>query len=127
MTSTASTSSPVLVSGVPGDLARLVRLLEVLDLFLSERNIEATLNGLGVNTAIPTHERWATENSPRMSSRLDRLVVPMMGAVTPGLERIHAKEICAMLTPFFFAISSILRPGVSRRVSLIAIHQRTWW
>ena len=48
------------------------------------------------------------ENSPRISSRLDRLVVPMMGAVTPGLAMIHASEICAMLTPFCFASSSTL-------------------
>ena len=49
-----------------------------------------------------------------MSSRLDSFVVPMMGALTPGFERIHASEICAMLTPFFFASSSILnvRPSV---------------
>ena len=44
-----------------------------------------------------------------MSSKLDRLVVPMMGAVTPGFDNIHASEIWAMLTTFFFAISSILK------------------
>lgn len=43
-----------------------------------------------------------------MSSRLDRFVVPMMGALTPGLAIIHASEICAMLAPFFFASSSTL-------------------
>ena len=43
-----------------------------------------------------------------MSSKFLRLVVPMMGAVTPGLARIHAVAICAMLAPFFFASSSTL-------------------
>ena len=47
-----------------------------------------------------------------MSSKLDRLVVPMMGAVTPGFDNIHASEIWAMLTPFFFAISSILKAHI---------------
>ena len=39
------------------------------------------------------------------------LVVPMMGAVTPGLAKIQAIAIWAMLTPFFFAISSTLEPS----------------
>ena len=43
-----------------------------------------------------------------MSSKFARLVVPMIGAVTPGFVSIHASEICAMLTLFFFASSSIL-------------------
>ena len=45
-----------------------------------------------------------------MSSRFLRLVVPTIGAVTPGLFMIHAVEICAILTPFRFASSSTLKP-----------------
>ena len=51
-----------------------------------------------------------------MSSRFARLVVPMMGALTPGFVSIQASEICAMLTPFFFASSSILEIGPSAYV-----------
>ena len=60
-----------------------------------------------------------------MSSRLDSFVVPMMGALTPGFERIHAREICAMLTPFFFASSSILnvRPSVEFFEAVRCVHQ----
>ena len=47
-------------------------------------------------------------NSPRMSSRFARLVVPLIGAVTPGFVTTHASEICAMLTPFFLDSSSTL-------------------
>ena len=54
-------------------------------------------------------------NSPRMSSRFARLVVPMIGAVTPGFVSIHASEICAMLTLFFFASSSILAVQLSEK------------
>ena len=43
-----------------------------------------------------------------MSSKFERLVVPTIGAETPGLERIQAIATCAMLMPFFFAISSTL-------------------
>ena len=59
-----------------------------------------------------------------MSSRLDMLVVPMMGALTPGLAMIHASEICAMLTPFFFASSSILhvRPSVESFEAIEYVH-----
>ena len=49
-----------------------------------------------------------------MSSRFDRFVVPTIGAVTPGFARIHAIEICAMLTPFFFASSSTLPHACQR-------------
>ena len=53
-----------------------------------------------------------------MSARLSKLVVPTMGAVTPGLASTHATAICAMLTPFFFASSS------SRCWSAIATSER---
>ena len=43
-----------------------------------------------------------------MSARLSKLVVPTMGAVTPGLASTHATAICAMLTPFFLDSSSTL-------------------
>ena len=43
-----------------------------------------------------------------MSSRLERFVVPMMGAVTPGFDIAHASAIWAMLACFFFASSSTL-------------------
>ena len=45
---------------------------------------------------------------PRMSFRLSRLVVPMMGAVTPSLESTQEIATCAMLMPRFFATSSTL-------------------
>ena len=77
-----------------------------------------------------------------MSSRCLRLVVPTMGALTtrhrvsqrsrqwgrrrdvPSFERLHAIEICAMLTPFFFASSSTLRVGtrISIRTHRILLH-----
>lgn len=43
-----------------------------------------------------------------MSFRLSRLVVPMMGAVTPSLDNAHAMAIWAMLMPRFLASSSTL-------------------
>ncbi|TBU29660.1 hypothetical protein BD311DRAFT_755989 [Dichomitus squalens] len=49
------------------------------------------------------------QNLPRMPSRL-RLVVPMMGAVAPGLLLIPGRRIWAMLMPFF-ANSSTLQSG----------------
>lgn len=45
---------------------------------------------------------------PRRSFSLSRLVVPTIGALTPGFAMHHANAICAMLTPFFLAISSTL-------------------
>ena len=45
---------------------------------------------------------------PRISSRLERLVVPTMGAVTWGFDKTHATAILAMLTPFFLDSSSTL-------------------
>ena len=47
-------------------------------------------------------------DSPRMSLRFARLVVPMMGAATGSFAKIQARETCAMLAPFFLAISSTL-------------------
>lgn len=49
-----------------------------------------------------------TKEIPRISFKLSILVVPMMGAVTPSFDSIHAIAICAILTPFFFAKSSTL-------------------
>ena len=46
------------------------------------------------------------------SASFSTLVVPTMGAVTPGFERIQAREICAMLTPLRFESSSTLLSDV---------------
>ena len=49
-----------------------------------------------------------TSRAPSISSKLARLVLPTIGAVTPGFESSQAKETCAMLTPLRFASSSTL-------------------
>ena len=58
-----------------------------------------------------------------MSSRFSRLVVPMMGALTPSFAMHHAKEIWAMLTPFFFASSSILHDEVMCMYQIACVHE----
>lgn len=93
--------------GVADDRDRSIGLLEVLDLLLRERHIESTCRP-SPRSAFPTQVRHSALYSPRISSRFFRLVVPMMGADTPGFARIQAVAICAMLTPFFLDSSSTL-------------------
>ncbi len=89
------------------NLDGMVRLFQVLDFFLGEGDVERAFDSVRILASSATKDR-RMQDLPRMSSRLDRLVVPTMGADTLGFERIHASEICAMLAFFFFASSSIL-------------------
>lgn len=93
--------------GVADDRDRSIGLLEVLDLLLRERYIESTCRA-SPQSAFPTQVRHSALYSPRISSRFFRLVVPMIGADTPGFARIQAVAICAILTPFFLDSSSTL-------------------
>ncbi len=54
------------------------------------------------------HSTLGSRHSPMRSWSFSRLVGPTTGAVTPSLCISHARLICAMLTPFFFANSSTL-------------------
>lgn len=44
----------------------------------------------------------AQVHQPKISSSFDKLVVPTIGAVTPGFESTLAIAIWGMLTPFHF-------------------------
>ena len=95
-------------SQLSNDGLRHVRLFEVLQLFLRQLHVEGAYNDTHL-VRQPPRTRDKHGNLPRRSFSLSRLVVPTIGAETPGFAMHHASAICAMLTPFFLAISSTLR------------------
>ncbi|TBU36462.1 hypothetical protein BD309DRAFT_975681 [Dichomitus squalens] len=89
-------------SGMAEHFQRLVRLFQILHLVPRRACTLCQLDACKKE-----------QNLPRMPSRLFRLVVPMMGAVAPGLLLIPGRRIWAMLMPFF-ANSSTLQSGAVR-------------
>ena len=91
----------------------LVRLLKGLDLLFRQLDIQTAYVYIVRNYLTQQFQPHDVVCLPRMSARLSKLVVPTMGAVTPGLVSTHAMAICAMLTPFFLASSSTLHSYAS--------------
>ena len=73
---------------VPNNVDGLIRFLEVLHFLLAELDIEATCRCASVSKSVSFQEKKV--HLPKMSSRLAMLVVPIIGADTPGFAMIHA-------------------------------------
>lgn len=77
-------------------------------LISSSVRVTSTAAASGSASVSTTGDEKSYENAPMISSKLDNLVVPTIGAVTPSFARHHATAICAIVSPFFFASSSTL-------------------